>query len=88
MTLTIFLSFRAHIFGLHVAEYMRSLEADDEDSFKRQFGKYIKLGVNADAVSTSFEKFMNKTSNQITVHEFILDQCRNWTTETQYYYKF
>nr|CAB3513846.1 unnamed protein product [Spodoptera littoralis] len=23
---------RAHIFGLHVAEYMRSLEADDEDS--------------------------------------------------------
>ncbi|KAG6463431.1 hypothetical protein O3G_MSEX013868, partial [Manduca sexta] len=40
---------RAHIFGLHVAEYMRNLEQDDEDSFKRQFGKYIKLGVNADA---------------------------------------
>lgn len=30
---------------------MRNLEQEDEDSFKRQFGKYIELGVNADAVS-------------------------------------
>lgn len=47
---------RAHIFGLHVAEYMRNLEQDDEDSFKRQFGKYIKLGVNADAIETIYKK--------------------------------
>ncbi|KAJ8734624.1 hypothetical protein PYW08_013874 [Mythimna loreyi] len=47
---------RAHIFGLHVAEYMRSLEADDEDSFKRQFGKYIKLGVNADSIEATYKK--------------------------------
>ncbi|KAJ0181019.1 hypothetical protein K1T71_003104 [Dendrolimus kikuchii] len=47
---------RAHIFGLHVAEYMRNLEQDDEDSFKRQFGKYIKLGVNADAIETLYKK--------------------------------
>lgn len=47
---------RAHIFGLHVAEYMRSLEADDEDSFKRQFSKYIKLGVNADAIEATYKK--------------------------------
>lgn len=33
---------------------MRSLEADDEDSYKRQFGKYIKLGVNADSVRIFF----------------------------------
>lgn len=47
---------RAHIFGLHVAEYMRSLEQEDEDSFKRQFGKYIKLGVNPDAIETNYKK--------------------------------
>lgn len=47
---------RAHIFGLHVAEYMRNLEADDEDSYKRQFGKYIKLGVNADSVEGIYKK--------------------------------
>ncbi|XP_049887927.1 60S ribosomal protein L5 [Pectinophora gossypiella] len=47
---------RAHIFGLHVAEYMRNLEQEDEDSFKRQFGKYIKVGVVADAVETIYKK--------------------------------
>ena len=47
---------RAHIFGLHVADYMRSLEADDEDSYKRQFGKYIKLGVTADSVEAIYKK--------------------------------
>lgn len=33
---------------------MRNLEQEDEDSFKRQFSKYIKLGVNADAVRIAF----------------------------------
>ncbi|KAI5642435.1 ribosomal large subunit proteins 60S l5, and 50S l18 domain-containing protein [Phthorimaea operculella] len=47
---------RSHIFGLHVAEYMRNLEQEDEDSFKRQFSKYIKLGVAADAVETIYKK--------------------------------
>ena len=27
---------RKHIFGLHVAEYMTSLEEDDDDAFRRQ----------------------------------------------------
>lgn len=42
---------RQHIFGLHVAEYMRSLEDEDAEAFKRQFSQYIKLGINADGVS-------------------------------------
>jgi len=44
---------RAHIFGQHVADYMRSLEEEDEESFKRQFSRYIKLGIRADDVSTT-----------------------------------
>ncbi|XP_063392829.1 large ribosomal subunit protein uL18 [Cydia fagiglandana] len=47
---------RSHIFGLHVADYMRNLEQDDDDAFKRQFGKYIKNGVNADAIETIYQK--------------------------------
>ncbi|XP_053600948.1 large ribosomal subunit protein uL18 [Plodia interpunctella] len=47
---------RSHIFGLHIAEYMRNLEQEDEDSFKRQFGKYIKLGVAADAIEGIYKK--------------------------------
>lgn len=42
---------RAHIFGQHVADYMRTLEEEDEEAFKRQFSKYISLGIRADDVS-------------------------------------
>ncbi|KAL3278909.1 hypothetical protein HHI36_016427 [Cryptolaemus montrouzieri] len=41
---------RAHIFGQHVADYMKSLEEEDPDAFKRQFSKYIQLGINADQI--------------------------------------
>ncbi|XP_066138029.1 large ribosomal subunit protein uL18 [Euwallacea fornicatus] len=41
---------RAHIFGQHVADYMRALEEDDQEGFKRQFSQYIKLGINADQI--------------------------------------
>jgi len=41
---------RQHIYGLHVSEYMRSLLEEDEDAYKRQFAKYIKLGITADDI--------------------------------------
>jgi len=41
---------RAHIFGQHVADYMRTLEEEDPEAFKRQFSQYIKLGINADQI--------------------------------------
>lgn len=41
---------RAHIMGQHVADYMRSLEEEDQEAFNRQFSQYIKLGINADQV--------------------------------------
>lgn len=46
---------RQHIFGQHVANYMKELEGEDEEAFKRQFSRYIKLGIRADDVS----KFLN-----------------------------
>jgi large subunit ribosomal protein L5e len=45
---------RKHIFGLHVAEYMKTLKEDDEDAFKKQFSMYMKNGVTADSVSELF----------------------------------
>ncbi|XP_034100843.1 60S ribosomal protein L5 [Drosophila albomicans] len=47
---------RAHIFGQHVADYMRSLEEEDEEAFKRQFSRYIKLGIRADDVEDIYKK--------------------------------
>lgn len=43
--------YREHIFGLHVSQYMKTLEQEDEDAYKRQFSKYIKHGINSEAVS-------------------------------------
>jgi len=46
---------RNHIMGQHVAEYMRSLEEEDPEAFKRQFSQYIKLGINADQIETIYK---------------------------------
>lgn len=47
---------RNHIFGQHVASYMRILQEEDEDSYKRQFSRYIKEGINADKVEEMYKK--------------------------------
>merc|ERR1712025_1246412 len=41
---------RDHIFGKHVADYMRHLIEEDEDAYKRQFGAFIKNGITSDDV--------------------------------------
>lgn len=50
---------RGHIFGEHVANYMRALMEEDEDSFKRQFSQYARLGITADEVSNLFHLYYN-----------------------------
>jgi len=47
---------RSHIFGGHVAEYMRQLQSGDEARYKRQFGAYIKAGVKADDLEALYAK--------------------------------
>ena len=41
---------RDRILGKHVAEYMRSLQEEDEQVFKRQFGRYEAAGITPDGV--------------------------------------
>lgn len=47
---------RNHIFGQHVAQYMRVLQEEDEDAYKRQFSRYIKEGVTADNMEDVYKK--------------------------------
>jgi len=47
---------RRHILGLHVAEYMKQLQGDDEDAYKRQFSRYIKNGVTPDSIEALYKK--------------------------------
>jgi len=46
---------RNHIFGIHVSDYMKSLEEEDPEAFKRQFSRYIKLGINADQIENIYK---------------------------------
>jgi len=47
---------RNHIFGQHVADYMKLLQQDDEDTFKRQFSQFIKNGVTPDNMEEMYKK--------------------------------
>uniref|UniRef100_A0A0K8TPM6 Large ribosomal subunit protein uL18 n=1 Tax=Tabanus bromius TaxID=304241 RepID=A0A0K8TPM6_TABBR len=47
---------RAHIFGQHVADYMRTLEEEDDGAFQKQFSKYIALGIRADDLEEIYKK--------------------------------
>jgi len=39
---------RKYIYGGHVADYMRYLQEEDDDKYKRQFSQYIAAGTGAD----------------------------------------
>jgi len=47
---------RKHIFGGHVSDYMKHLQDDDEDAYKKQFSQFIKNGVTADNLEGIYQK--------------------------------
>lgn len=51
---------RDHIMGIHVANYMRQLLDEDEDAYKRQFSRYIKLGITADDMEDMYKNAHQK----------------------------
>lgn len=47
---------RKHILGGHVAEYMESLKEEEPEAYERQFARYIKAGVEAEALGDLYAK--------------------------------
>jgi len=47
---------RRHIFGQHVAEYMNTLSEEDEEAYKKQFSRFIKLGLTGDSLEGMYKK--------------------------------
>jgi len=47
---------RKHILGVHVADHMKSLKADDAAAFERKFSQYIKAKVGADDIEKLYTK--------------------------------
>jgi len=47
---------RKHIFGGHVADYMKHLKEEDQSKFEKQFGQYIKSGIKPDDLEKTWVK--------------------------------
>jgi len=47
---------KKYIFGGHVADYMRKLEEEDPESYKKQFGRFVKDGIKADDLEGLYAK--------------------------------
>ena len=47
---------KQRIFGEHVADYMREMEEDDEDNYKKHFSQYIEEDIGADDLEELYEK--------------------------------
>jgi len=47
---------RNHIFGQHVGNYMKSLQEEDDDGYKKQFSQFIKNGVTGDNIEGIYKK--------------------------------
>ena len=47
---------RKYIFGQHVADYMSLLQEEDQKAYEKQFSKYIKNGITADAIEGIYAK--------------------------------
>lgn len=46
---------RKHIFGGHVADYMRQLQEDDEQRYSRQFARYVADDISADDIEGIYQ---------------------------------
>jgi large subunit ribosomal protein L5e len=47
---------RDYIYGESVAEYMRYLEEEDEERYKKQFARFIEEGISADDLEEIYEQ--------------------------------
>ncbi|VDN11914.1 unnamed protein product [Dibothriocephalus latus] len=45
---------RARILGRHVAEYMKALKEENEETYKRQFSAYLKEGITEDKIEAMY----------------------------------
>lgn len=47
---------RGRIMGQHVSAYMKSMQEEDEDTYKRHFSRYLKEGLNADGLENMYKQ--------------------------------
>ena len=63
---------RQHIFGLHVANYMTSLQEEDEEAYKKHFSRYNNIVPLYSCLMISCPNIMNTNEQSPTYSDIIL----------------
>lgn len=53
--------------GYHIADYSRKLKESDQDVFNKQFGGYIKAGLNPEEIPLKFKDVLNNIAKEFNV---------------------
>jgi len=74
---------KKYIFGGHVAEYMQSLEEEDDERFKKQFSTYLADGVGSDDIEDIYANAYAAIREDPTFKP--TDKAKDWRAETKKY---
>ncbi|KAJ7283600.1 hypothetical protein C8J57DRAFT_1293006 [Mycena rebaudengoi] len=72
---------KKYIFGGHVAEYMESLEEEDDERFKKQFATYLADGVGSEDIEDIYISGHAAIREDPTFKP--TDKSKDWKTETK-----
>ncbi|EDR12868.1 60S ribosomal protein L5 [Laccaria bicolor S238N-H82] len=71
---------KKYIFGGHVAEYMESLEEEDDERFKKQFATYLADGVGSDDIEEIYTNAHSAIREDPTFKP--TDKSQDWRSES------
>lgn len=74
---------KKYIFGGHVAEYMESLEEEDDERFKKQFSTYLEDGVGSEDMEEIYQSAYQAIREDPTFKPS--DKSKDWKAESLKY---
>jgi len=74
---------KKYIFGGHVAEYMESLEEEDEERFKKQFSTYLADGIGSEDIEEIYTNAYAAIREDPTFKP--TEKSKDWKAETLKY---
>jgi len=74
---------KKYIFGGHVAEYMESLEEEDDERFKKQFSTYLEDGIGSEDIEEIYTNAYAAIREDPTFKP--TEKTKDWRAESQKY---
>ena len=74
---------RNYIFGGHVAEFMESLEEEDDERFKKHFSSYLQDDIGSEDIEEIYENAFEKIREDPDFHP--TEKTKDWAAESKKY---